>query len=598
MNDETANWCSLNYLFKRAMQNRRLLIQANLLALLATLCTVPVPLLLPLMVDEVLLERPGTVIGIIDEVFGGGHSGIFYIGVVLAVTVVLRSLGWFFGTRQLLYFLRISKNIVYQMRAALLKHLGRTSLSGYDHVGGGAVASRLVTDVNTVDDFLGATVSGFLISVLSIVATSVVVLFLHWQLAFFLLLLNPLVIYFTMMIGRRVKNLKKKENTAIEIFQQAVTETLDALHQIRASNRDEHYIGKIRDSAREVRNRSIKFAWRSDSSARLSFLVFLIGFDVFRMVGMLMVLLSDLTIGQMIAVFGYLWFMLAPIQEVLNMQYAWFGAKAALERIKTLFDMPCEPQYPTTVNPFEKGEGTSIEVRDLCLSYNDKDNILDKVNLKIEARQKVALVGASGGGKTTLIYALLGLRTPQSGGIFYGGAPIEHIGLSTVRDNISCVLQRPALLDRSIRENLLLGTHKPDDELWRVLECAQIADFVRSTERGLDTFVGVQGVKLSGGQTQRLAIARMLLSSASIVILDEATSAVDSATEKKIHAGLFKALKDRTVLIIAHRLSAVQQADHIYVFDGGRIAEQGVHADLVHRDGLYSQLFETQLRAT
>ena len=583
------------HLFRLATGNRRALVYANILAVCAALSTVPVPLLLPLLVDEILLDSPGAVLATIDYVFGGGHGDVFYIGVVLAVTMTLRTMGWAFGAAQLLFFLRISKDVVYKMRSALLQHLGTVSLSSYDHVGGGRVASRLVTDVNTVDDFIGSAVSGFLVSALSVLATAIVVLFLHWPLALFLLLLNPLVIYFTMMIGRRVKRLKKEENRAIEIFQQAVTETLDAIYQVRASNRDRYYVDKMRGRARDVRDRSIHFQWRSDASSRLSFLVFLVGFDVFRVVGILMVLFSDLSIGKMIAVFGYLWFMLAPIQEVLNMQYTWYGAKAALERISELLKMKREPQYPALENPFKGREGVSLEVRNLRLSYGEGDDVLDDVHLKVEARRKVALVGASGGGKTTLVYALLGLRECQSGEILYGGVPLDRIGLETVRGNVSCVLQHPVMFDSSVRDNLLLGKRAPDEVLWRALEIAQIADFVRATGDGLDTRVGIRGVKLSGGQAQRLAIARTLLSDTGVVILDEATSAIDSETEQRLHAAMFEELKDKTVLIVAHRLSAVRQADHIYVFDGGGIVEQGHHTDLVSRDGLYKKLFEVQL---
>ena len=479
-------------LFKLAARDHKALIYANALAVCAALCSVPVPLLLPLMVDEVLLNQPGMIVNFIDDIFAGPSSGIFYIGVVLAATIILRLFAWAFNVSQLLFFLRISKSIVYEVRVALLRHLGRASLSAYDHVGGGTVASRLVTDINTLDDFIGTSISNFLVSALIILATAAVVLLLHWQLALFLFLLNPLVIYFTMIIGRKVKQLKKKENTAVEIFQQAVTETLEAIHQIRASNRTPYYVEEMRRHAWDIRTWSVRFKWRSDASSRLSFLVFLIGFDIFRVIGMLMVLLSDLSIGQMIAVFGYLWFMLGPLQEVLNIQYAWYGAKAAIERIQGIFDMPCEPQYPALKNPFVGNKGVCVEVRDLRLAYSEQVEVLAGVNLKIEARQKVALVGASGGGKTTLIYSLLGLRQCQSGQILYGDVPMEHIGLETIRDNVSCVLQQPVLQNTTIRENLLFGRQASDDNLWEVLRIAQMEDFTRRAKDGLDTFVGVK----------------------------------------------------------------------------------------------------------
>lgn len=583
-------------LFKLAAERPRALLAANALAALATLVAAPVPLLIPLLVDEVLLDKPGATVATIDALFPGAvHGAVFYIVVVSAATVLLRLFSWAFATWQARIFFSISKDLVYRIRRRILSHLGVVAVSEYDNLGGGSVASRLVTDLNTLDDFLGVAVGRFVVSALSILLTAVILLFLHWPLALFLLFLNPLVVYFTMLLGKQVKRLKARENKAVELFQEAITETLSAMHQIRADNRDRYYFGRLAHKAGEVKDRATRFAWRTDSLGRLSFLVFLVGFDVFRALGMLMVLFSDLSIGQMIAVFGYLWFMLGPIQEVLGMQYAWYGAKAAIERINTLVALPREAHYPALENPFAQGATVGLEVRDLALSYDGENNILDGVSLKVEAGEKVALVGASGGGKTTLVRALLGLHAHDAGEILYGGAPIERVGYEAAREHVGCVLQHPSLFNASIRENLLLGREADEASLWRALQVAQIDDFVKSCAQGLDTVVGAQGVKLSGGQRQRLAIARMLLTEPSAVILDEATSSLDSETERRLHRALFEELRDKTMLIVAHRLSAVRQADRIYVFEAGRIAEQGRHDSLLKERGLYARLFATQV---
>ena len=484
---------------------------------------------------------------------------------------------------------------MYRIREQLLWYLGTVSVSEFESRDGAGISARLVTDLETIDQFMGTAISRFIVSVLMIAATAVVLLLLHWQLALFLLFLNPLVIYFTMAIGKRIKNLKKQENEAIEIFQQAVVETLAAMHQIRASNRDEHYISRLVSMAHNIKERAIAFTWRRDASNRLSFLVFLFGFDVFRALGMFMVLFSDLTIGQMIAVFGYLWFMLGPIQEVLNMQYSWFGAKAALERVNGLLGLDREPHYPATFNPFAGQTSVTLEVRELCLSYDGTAEILNKVSLHVGAGEKVALVGASGGGKTTFVQTLLGLYRTNRGGVFYNGVPVEKIGFETVRENVGCVLQTPSLFNDTIRANLTLGREAGDDALWQALDIVQLADFVRAKPEQLDTLVGLQGVKLSGGQRQRLAIARMLLEDPSVVILDEATSAIDSETETLLYEALFNHLQDKTTLIIAHRLSAVKRADRVYVFESGHIIEHGAHEELLEENGLYARLFSAQV---
>ncbi len=586
---------SLKGLFALATQRRQELIIANIVAVFATLASAPLPLLMPLMVDEVLLDIPGRLTATIRFIFPEYfYEPEFYIAVVLLVTIALRLISWLLTVWQSWIFYRVSKNIIFHLRRRLLWYLSKTSITEYESEGGGTISSYLVTDLETLDQFFSATISRFLISIMTIIATAFILMFLHWQLALFLLLLNPVVIYFTMMVGKQVKELKGMENKAIEVFQQAVVETFSVIHQIRVSNRERHYIGRLVDFARDIRNKATKFAWKSDMANRFSFLIFLVGFDIFRAIGMLMVLFSDLSIGEMIAVFGYLWFMLGPIQEILNMQYAWFGAKAAVDRVNRILKFVLEPSYTAIENPFSERETVSVEVRNLNLAYAE-NKVLRDVNLSIAPGEKIAIVGASGGGKTTLVHALLGLYQAVSGNIFYGGVLINRIGLKAVRENVGCVLQHPMLFNDTIRENLTLGRDASDDQLWDVLELAQIALFVREKPRTLDTVVGLQGLKLSGGQRQRLAIARMLLMQPRVVIFDEATSAVDSKTECDLYRALFEVLNDKTMLIIAHRLSAVRQADQVYVFEDGKIVEHGDHDQLIEMQGLYTRLFSAQL---
>ncbi len=306
---------------------------------------------------------------------------------------------------------------------------------------------------------------------------------------------------------------------------------------------------------------------------------------------MITVVLSDLTIGQMFAVFGYLWFLMNPVQDVLNINYAWFGAKAALNRINTLAQLKEEPHYPHEVNPFDDKHTVSVCAQNITFAYGNKRPVLKDVNLTIPAGKKIALVGASGGGKSTFVQVLLGLYQPQKGTIYFEGEPVTRIGLDIVRENVATVLQQPALFNDTIRMNLTLGQDIEDEKLWYALEIAQLKNTVEELENKLDTVVGRQGVRLSGGQRQRLAIARMILSEPKVVILDEATSSLDTETERKLHHALSQFLKDRTTLIIAHRLSAVRQADHIFVFDGGHIIEQGKHEDLLENNGIYKQLY-------
>lgn len=580
------------YILDVAAEHKNEIILANLIAVLATIASVPVPLLLPLLVDEVLLDQPGVVVAMVNAITPAlWHGPVLYISAVLLLTVVLRLIALVLNVWQARQFTFISKDVIFRIRQALLQRLEKVSMAEYETLGSGTVASYFVTDLNTVDQFVGTTVSRLLVAVLTIFGVAIVLLWIHWQLALLILFANPLVIYFTMVLGKHVKELKNRENAAFAVFQQALTETLDSIHQIRASNRERHYILRIVDQARSVKDHGIAFEWKSDAANRLSFIIFLFGFDIFRAVAMLMVVFSGLSIGHMFAVFGYLWFMMAPVQEILNIQYAWYGARAALNRINRLEELRQEPDYPHVINPFTDKQTVSIRVENVHFAYGDGPDVLNGINLVIPPGEKVALVGASGGGKSTLVQVLIGLYPAREGMIYYDEVPVNRIGLNVVRENVATVLQHPALFNDSVRQNLTLGRELSDQELWRALAIAQLKDTVEKMPQGLDTVVGRQGVRLSGGQRQRLAIARMILSDPKVVILDEATSALDAETEYQLHMAMGDFLSGRTTLIVAHRLSAIKQANHVYVFESGTISEEGSHRELLSQNGLYAKLY-------
>jgi ATP-binding cassette subfamily C protein len=572
--------------------HRARLLQANLIALLAVTASVPVPLLLPLMVDEVLLRHPGKMVAAIGAWFPAAwHGPVLFIGAALLLTVALRLTAILLNVWQGRTFSLLAKEVVYRIRVRMLSRLSRIALSQFETVGAGRVTSHFVTDLNAIDSFLGASVSGLVVSLLTLVGVAAVLFWMHWQLALFILLLNPIVILFSTKLGKRVKDLKKFENRAFEVFQDALAETLDALTQIRAMNREKHYLARVSAKAADIRQHAAAFAWKSDAMSRFSFFVFLVGFDAFRAGAMLMVVYSDLSIGQMLAVFGYLWFMMTPVQELVNMQYAWYAANAALGRINALLGLHIEPQHPALRDPFAGQPTVGIALEHVSFAYDEGETVLDDVSLAVAAGEKVALVGASGGGKSTLVQALLGLYPVKSGLIFYGDAPVTEIGWEAVREHVGVVLQHPVLFNDSVRANLTLGREVDDAMLWQALEIAQLKDIIAALPQGLDTTVGRQGVRLSGGQRQRLAIARMIVADPKIVILDEATSALDTDTERRLHQALSGFLAGRTTLIIAHRLSAVKQADRILVFENGRVVEAGGHDELIGRGGLYHKLY-------
>ncbi len=575
-------------IFEEIKRHKKELILGHIIAVLATAVSIPTPLFLPLLVDEVLLNKPGIFTETFDAIFGKGNP-VTYTLAALIIVLIMRFLFFVFNALQAKIFTKISKNVTYKIRKDLLNHIKDVSMAEFETVGSGSIASKLIVDVNTIDDFIGKTVSRFIISLLTIIGVAVVLLLINWKLGLLIVLLNPVVIYFTTIVGRKIGKLKAKENKAIEVFQETLTETLDLFWQIRASNREKSFIEKVINTAKLVRDTAVEFGWKSDAAGRLSMLVFLAGYEVFRATSILFVAYSDLTIGLMLAIFGYLWVMMTPVQELLGIQYSFHTATAALNRINAIFKMKKEPKYPHLKNPFKDSETCSIRLKDVWFSYDGEHYVLKNINMFADRGKKIAIVGASGSGKTTLAHVIVGFYPVDKGDVLYNDISVKEIGLDVVREHVSLVLQTPMMFNDTLRFNLTLGRDIPEEKIWEALEIAQLKDFVEQLPDKLETLIGKNGVRLSGGQRQRVAIARMILQNPKIVILDESTSALDTQTEYKLFKALEKYLKNKTTIIIAHRLSTVQQADYIYVLDKGEIVEEGTHEELMEKEGLYNQ---------
>lgn len=578
---------SFKDIFRDIKQYKKELILANIVAFLAVFVSTPVPLLMPLLVDEVLLNKPSYVVNFIDKILIGPNEPYVYV-LIMLISVVLLRFGYFLlNYYQTKLFTIISKNITFNLREDLLKHLSKVSLKDFEFLGSGNVSSLLIIDVDTIDNFLGSAISRLIISIFTIIGVGFVLLVIHWQLALFILLLNPFVIILTTKIARKVAVLKKAQNKTYEIFTSSLSETLDLFVQIKSQNKEKKFFGDVISKAASMRDYSINFGYKSDGASRFSFLVFLSGFEIFRAASILVVAYSDLTIGLMLAIFGYLWVMMSPIQEVLNIQYAYHNAVSALKRINKIFALETEPESKKLYNPFEKNSTNSIEIKDLSFSYNKNKNVLKSINMTIEKGKKIALIGASGSGKTTLAQLIVGLYPIEKGDILFDNYSALDIGLEKIRENIYLVLQNPQLFNDTIEKNLTFGDEVSSEDIESALEIAQMKDFIDSLDDGLETKVGRDGIKLSGGQRQRLSIARMVIQNPNIVILDESTSALDVHTESRLFEALENYLKDKTTIIIAHRLSTIRKADFIYVLEDGEVVEKGSNKDLMKQEGLF-----------
>jgi ATP-binding cassette subfamily C protein len=279
--------------------------------------------------------------------------------------------------------------------------------------------------------------------------------------------------------------------------------------------------------------------------------------------------------------------MMTPTQDIINFQYAFANAKAACKRINSIFAMENEPVVQHPKDPFGDTEAVSIEVKDLNFAYFPDKPILKSVSLSIPRGAKVALVGASGSGKTTPANILVGFYPVTEGEILYNGVSEKEINLATIRSNIHLILQHPKLFNDTMLFNLTLGKVHSEEEIQRALHIAQLDEVVAYLQEGLETLVGKDGIKLSGGQRQRVAIARMVLSNPKVVILDESTSALDIHTESRLFEALTEFLAEKTVITIAHRISTIKSAELVYVLENGEVADSGSPQELMEKDSSY-----------
>jgi ATP-binding cassette subfamily C protein len=555
-------------LIKEIKKYKREFFTAQIIALFATIISIPIPMLMPLLIDEVLLKKPGLWVESLSKIFGS-CSAFCYVIVTLVIVLVLRSLFVALNIAQTYFFEKITKDITYKIRIRVLNHLKHLSINEYENLKTGDIASRLISDVNTVEEFLIKSVSRFVISFLTLVGVAVVLLLINWKLGLFILILNPFVVVLSGKIARKVKKYKAAQNRSISIFQEALIETLELFEQIKAYNKENFFFKRLFKLTKELKQKAFDFSYKVEAFNKLSFLIFLIGFEIFRAAGILAVAYDNLTIGLMLAVYSYLWFMMTPIQDIISIQYSYFAAKAALDRINETLELQKEPKFPHKQNPFDKP--VKIDIKNVSFKYKESDLILKNASASIKPNKITALIGASGGGKTTLAKIIAGFFTPNEGDIRYNEVSFKEIGLNKIRENVSLILQETRLFNDTLLFNLTLGKEFSEDEIWNALKLAELKETVENWPEKLNTYVGKNGVKLSGGQKQRVAIARALLHKPKIIILDESTSALDIDTEEKVFKNIESFLKERTTIIIAHRAETIAKAEDILMIKNKEI---------------------------
>ena len=587
------NKIDLKYIYSLILENKKLLLFGQAITIIAIIISVPIPLMLPILVDEVLLNKPAFFVNSIDNIFGKG-SAFYYIFIVTLAVVFLRFIYYILSVVITKIFTTISKYATFKIREKLISHLKSVSMNEYESLGSGAIGANLITDVNTLDNFIMSSASKLVTSLLTLIAVAIVIIAIHPILGLLIIVIQPLIMFLSRSIAKKTGGLKKEENQAIEEFQNSIGENLDLFGQIKASNKEEYFSTLAIQKAKNIQITSNNYNYKSVAYERFSFTLFLVAFEILRAAGLIMVAYSDLSIGMIFAMFGYIWFIMTPVQDILSMQYSYATAMASLKRVNKILNLKQEPNGKKRFE--DKKIGVNISLRNLCFSYSESRELLKDISLDIRAGEKIALIGASGSGKTTLAQIIAGFYNKNSGKLLYNGIKIEDLDKKSLRSELFLVLQMPILFNNTLRFNITMGDESVSDKrIYKALEISQLSQTVLDMENKLDTIVGKNGVRLSGGQRQRLSIARMIIANPSVVIFDESTSALDVHTELKLFSDLEEILKDKTVITIAHRLSTVKNVDKIYVLDDGKIVQSGSHKELEKENGHYLDFVKNQL---
>jgi len=492
----------------------------------------------------------------------------------------------------------IAQHITFDMRNSMYRHLQQMSQKFFTSNNQGDIITRMTSDISGVERVVTSTFTSILSNSITLICAIVIMFQENWILAGVGVLVIPLFTIPTRWAGKTRWELTQDAQECNDEINGILNETLSVSGQllVKLFGKEDYEYGRYEDVNRRMINLNIK-----ESMAGRWFMVII---NTFSSVGPMLLYLvggilmmkynSDLTVGDITVLVALLGKMYGPVNSLLNIQVEWIRSMALFTRIFEYFDMPIEIKNPIQPIRPAKVDG-NVKFQNVEFSYDGERKILKDINFELKSGHSIALVGPSGSGKSTIANLIPRLYDVNNGKITLDGVDVRALDLAWLRDKIGIVSQETYLFNGTIRDNLLYA--KPDatdEEIMEACKKANIEDFILNQENGLDTMVGNRGLKLSGGEKQRLSIARVLLKDPALLIFDEATASLDSISEKKIQDAINPIIDSRTSILIAHRLSTILAADEILVIRDGVIAERGVHADLVKAGGTYAELYETQ----
>jgi subfamily B ATP-binding cassette protein MsbA len=520
------------------------------------------------------------------------NSGMALIICTVPVVMLVRGV---FAYLNVYLMNRSAVGTVADLRARLFDHLQNLSLDFFSSARTGELISRIINDTQALNNIISNALASIVKDPISILTLVLVLVLQEPKLTLISLIVLPLCLAPVIIYGRKVRSSGRATQAHAAELASLMHESFTANRIIKAYNLEPTVLAQFRQCTKKYVSQMMR-ALRANEipSQSTEFLASLAVALVFIYVVFVANKSSkQMTPGDLLAFIGSVFLMYQPIKSLVRLHNQLEQARAASLRIFDLLELRSKVADPPHAVPLVAA-GADIRFESLDFDYGEKP-VLRGINFTVKAGQLVALVGGSGSGKTTLTNLLLRFYDPQGGTVRIGPTDIRQVAIKDLRNHIALVSQEPILFNDTIRANIALGSPGATDaQIEAAAKCAHAHEFISQKDEGYLTVVGEKGAALSGGQRQRIAIARAILKDAPILILDEATNALDAESERAVQAGLEELMQGRTTICIAHRLSTVQNADLIVVLDQGRIVESGTHVELLERRGLYSRLYELQ----
>ncbi len=526
-----------------------------------------------------------------------GHDPSAILGFAVIAVLTIAAVGGISSYVEKYLSTSVGQWITHDLRRMLYSHIQLLSLLFHDQKQTGDLISRVTSDIDAVQSFIVSGLLGTLINGLTLVGMVIVMFYINWRFTLIALSVVPLLFLIVYTYTRRIKEAsraaRKKEGELVSI----VEEVLSSIRVVKAFAREDYEVRRLEEQSLEEIDISLRARALKAKLAPLVEMIVAVGTCLVIWFGVRMVMDRSLSAGSLIVFILYLGKMYKPMQDLSKMVDSYSKAAIGFERIREVLETRSQVNDRPGARPAPRFGGR-IEFAHVCFSYAPGTPVLRDLSIEIKPGQVAALVGPTGAGKTTIISLIPRFYDPESGAVLIDGSDIRRFTQKSLRQQMAYVLQETLLFRAPVWQNIAYG--KPEArraEILRAAEMANAHEFIEKLPEGYNTVVGERGITLSGGQRQRIAIARAIIRNTPILILDEPSSSLDSASEKLVFEALDRLMKGRTTIVIAHRLSTVRGADIIFVIEDGTVAEQGNHEELLRKRGTYTELYELQFRS-